>query len=201
MFCSALLQAGPISVKDITDHPESFIQDQKIELRCHFLKESNSWLHLLSDSSRYTGLFVFERKDSLIIKEKITFPYVFAQRQLQGKIRNLRSGDFILITGTCFKHQAVGKEAVGIVADQILVLGEDGTPETVDSEKTGEWSGRFNPPKKARSLDPSGSALAADPDSQGTYTIRLGNDSLSGLHWGERYTMNGMEFVVTKDDK
>lgn len=199
LYCSPI-QANPVSIHDLVDHPESFVQDQEIELQCYFSRESTAWLHLLSNPSKYTGLFVFENKPSLIISEKIPFPFIFAPKDFHKEIRNLRSGDFILITGKCFKHQAVGKEAVGIVARRISTLDEDGASEAVESEETGEWQGRFNPPKKARAAESSGSALVTDSNSEGTYTIQLGSNALSGLHWGEKYSLNGVEFVVTKDE-
>ncbi|MBI1871319.1 MAG: hypothetical protein HYS07_09025 [Chlamydiae bacterium] len=200
-FSVASSFGNSIHVQDLVDHPERFTQDQTIEIQCYFSRESTAWLHLISHPSKYTGFFVFEKKDSLILDEKVLFPYVFVPKSLNHKMRRFRSGDFVLIKGKCFKHQAVGKEAVGIVADHILILDENGVPEAIELEEPEAWPGRFNPPKKARSMEPSGSALAVDSNLEETYTIQIGANTLSGLHWGQKYSLNEVEFIVTKDDK
>lgn len=201
------LPAQKVAVQDLIIHPESFSQDQTVEIECYFNRESSAWLHLIQDSSKYTGFFVYAAKSKSFISKKESYPYVFAPVALRNKLRNLRKGDLILLSGKCFKHKAVGKEDVGIIVDEIKIPGEEESAEGVEETKSQAWSGAFNPPKRPRSENSSvnvagaDSAAAISGTGKGTYAIQMGSNTLSGLHWGEKYTLNGVEFIVKEDNQ
>lgn len=193
--------ANPATVQDLLNHPDAFSENQQVEVQCFLGRESTAWLHLIHQPAKYMGVFVFDKKESFILSEKEVFPYVFIPRSFRNQIRSFRKGDLLVVSGKCFKHKAVGKEAVGIIVERISTPDETQgqTAETASAQE--KWSGGFNPSKSVVQNEaltsPSESGEAGS--SARTYSIHIGENTLSGLHFNEKYTLNGVEFVVMDD--
>jgi hypothetical protein len=91
----------------------------------------------------------------------------------------------------------VGKESIGVLVEKLQIIGEDSTYDVssgLDQEKGEAWSGTFG--AETQALDSSAPSVSTAAES---YTIQIGGNTISGLQFGEKYTVNGAEFVVTKD--
>lgn len=197
--CVALLIAAPLSaatrvnIRDLKEHPSRYY-DQSIVLECYYDKESPIWVSALPNADEWIGFFVTGKPDKALTWSGEYYNLLFAPRQMQEAVRQLRGGDKITIVGEGFNYHSASLEGVGIHVQQLLqgwgpsakaigaaalpvaVALDSAAPNMASHETTGAPSGSYQAPVK--------------------YAVTINGKRYEGLRMGDQYNFDGIEFQI-----
>lgn len=181
-ICPLISGKDILSPSDLIKNPVAY-RYQQITLAGYVEQESSAWNYLLEKPDEYMGLFIYEKKADNRFSEKVVFPYIFVPNHLVSRLQNFHAGEMIFLRGTTFDHEAMMKDSIALVVDEI-----------------------YNESEMKQALLLSGDEDMANKLSLGSvqtnqrYNVSVNGAEFQGLRVGEKYNINGVELIIRKDE-
>ena len=105
--------ATRVTLRELKEHP-SVYYDLPISVECYYDKESPIWVSALPNADEWIGFFVTSHPEKALAWSGEYYNLLFAPRQMQEAVRQLRGGDKITVVGAGFHYQSASLEGVGL---------------------------------------------------------------------------------------
>lgn len=199
--CVTLLIAAPlsaatrVSIRDLKEHP-SLYYDESVSIECYYDKESPIWVSALPDADEWIGFFVTGKPEKSLTWSGEYYNLLFAPRQMQEAVRQLRGGDKITVVGEAFPYHSASLDGGGIRVRQIL-QGWGSAAKAIGNTAS---SPLVSPPEAAlaSTVKPTPGPVSSPLPVPEKYAVTINGKRYEGLRMGDQYNFDGIEFQVNK---